>query len=102
MIKRGNLDARLDLVDRVLLARKLDGRGEVHAEALATAEEHERTAHLRLLRMGILLAGLEVKAVKGLGNGGTGSGQDGGRWNGGVGDLMSGEGQGLRSGPVFK
>ena len=100
MIKRGNLDARLDLVDRVLLARKVDNRNEVHAEALATAEEYERTAHLRLLRMGILNAGLEVKAPKGLGNVGSSS-QDGGRWNGG-GDLMSGEGQGLRSGAAFK
>lgn len=102
MIKRGNLDARLDLVDRVLLARKVDNRSTVHTEALATAEEYERTAHLRLLRMGILNAGLEVRGSKGLGNGGSGSSQDGGRWNGSMGDLMSGEGQGLRSGSAFK
>ena len=102
MIKRGNIDARLDLVDRVLLARKVDNRSEVHAEALATAEEYERTAHLRLLRMGILSAGLEVKAQKGLGNVGSGSNQDGGRWNGGVGDLTGGEGQSLRSGAASK
>lgn len=101
MIKRGNLDARLDLVDRVLLGRKVDNRSEVHAKALATAEEYERTAHLRLLRMGLLNAGLEIKATKGLGNVGSGSSQDGGSWNGGVGDLMSGEGQDLRSGSVF-
>lgn len=99
MIKRGNLDARLDLVDRVLLARKVDNRSKVHNEALASAEEYERTAHLRLLRMGILNAGLEVRASKGLSNGGNGSSQDGGRWNSG--DLMSGEGQGLRNGPAF-
>lgn len=97
MIKRGNLDARLDLVDRVLLATKVDNRSQVHAEALATAEEYERTAHLRLLRMGILSAGLEVKAPKGVGSAGSGSNQEGGRWNGGVGDLMSGEGQGSGS-----
>ena len=102
MIKRGSLDARLDLVDRVLLARKVDNRSEVHAEALATAEEYERTAHLRLLRMGILNAGLEVKATKGLGSVGTGSNQDGGRWTGGVGDLLGGEGQSLRSGAASK
>ena len=102
MIKRGNLDARLDLVDRVLLAKKVDYRGEVHAEALATAEEYERTAHLRLLRIGILNAGLEVKAQKGQGNVSIGSNQDGGRWNGGVGDLMSGEAQGLRNGVASK
>ena len=102
MIKRGTLDARLDLVDRVLLARTVDNRSEVHTGALATAEEYERTAHLRLLRMGILSAGLEVKAPKGLGNGGSGSSQDGGKWNGGVGDLTSGQGQSLRSGAAFK
>ena len=97
MIKRGNLDARLDLFDRVLLARKVDNRSEVLAEALATAEEYERTAHLRLLRMGMLNAGLEVKAHKGPGIVGSGSNQDGGRWNGGGGDLLGGEGQSLRS-----
>ena len=52
--------------------------------------------------MGILNAGLEVKATKGLGNVGSGSNQDGGRWAGGVGDLLSGEGQSLRSGAVSK
>ena len=102
MIKRGNLDARLDLVDRVLLARKVDHRRQVHIEALATAEEYERTAHLRLLRMGILNASLEVKASKGLSIAGSGGSQDAGRWNGGIGDLLSGEGHGLRSGAAFK
>ena len=72
----------------------------MHAEAVATAEEYERTAYLRLLRMGILNAGLEVKTQKGLGNVGSGSIQDGGRWNGGTGDLM--EGQGQRSGVASK
>ena len=105
MIKRGKLDARLDLVDQVLLARRVDNRSQVHSEALATADEYERTAHLRLLRMAMIHAGLEIKAPKGLGNAGSGSSQDGGRWNGGVGDLMGGEGQGsggLRSGAAFK
>ena len=102
MIKSGSLDARLDLVDRVLLARKVDSRGKVHVEALATAEEYERTAHLRLLKMGILNAGLEVKAQKTLGNVGSSNNQDGGRRNGGAADLVSGEGQSLRSGTASK
>ena len=88
MIKRGNLDARIDLVDRVLLAKKVDARSQVHADALATAKEYERTLHLRLLRMAILNAGLEVKGPKGLGTGGG----EGGNWNG-AGDLI-GEPQG--------
>lgn len=101
MIKHGNLDARIDLVDRVLLARKVDKRNQVHVEALRTAEEYERTAHLRLLRMEILNAGLEVKGSKGQGAQGISSGQDGISWNGG---HTGGEGQGiggLRSGGVF-
>ena len=64
MIKRGNLEARLDLVDRVLLAVKKDGRAEVHAKAMATAREYEKTLRLRLLRMQVLNAGLEVKGPK--------------------------------------
>lgn len=64
MIKRGNLDARLDLVDRVLLAVKKDRRAEVHAKAIETAKEYEKTLRLRLLRMQVLNAGLEVKGAK--------------------------------------
>lgn len=61
MIKQGKLDARIDLVDRVLLARKVDGRNKVHADALAAAQDYEQTVHLRMLRMAVLNAGLEVK-----------------------------------------
>lgn len=66
MIKRGDLNARIDLVDRVLVAKKVDGRSKVHREALAMLKEYARTAHLRILRMEILNAGLEVKALKGV------------------------------------
>ena len=64
MIKRGNLRARLDLVDRVLVAVRKDGRAEVHAKAIETAKEYEKTLRLRLLRMQVLNAGLEVKSSK--------------------------------------
>ncbi|KAL8944354.1 MAG: hypothetical protein Q9211_000621 [Gyalolechia sp. 1 TL-2023] len=60
MIKRGNLDARIDLVDRVLLAKTVDPRRKVHEHALNMAEAYERTAHLRILRMEMLNTGLEV------------------------------------------
>ena len=63
MIKRGKLEARIDLVDRVLLARTVDPRAELHAQTLEAAKEYERTAHQRLLRMAVLNAGLEVKAT---------------------------------------
>lgn len=101
LIKRGDLEARIDLVDRVLLAKKVDARSRVHADALASAKEYERTAHLRILRMAILNAGLEVRGPKDTkgnqGAGGSGGGnQEGGVWMG-AGDLIGGEGQG-RSG----
>ncbi|KAL9130947.1 MAG: hypothetical protein Q9217_000993 [Psora testacea] len=100
MIKRGNLSARIDLVDRVLLAKKADKRAEVHAQALRTAKSYERTAHLGILRMAVLNAGLEVRPAKdkaGMGMGISGAGQEGGTFNGtAAGDLMGGV-RGLRS-----
>lgn len=62
MIQRGTLDARIDLVDRVLVANAVDARVSVHEDALATAQEYYRTAHQRILRMEISRAKLEVKA----------------------------------------
>ena len=103
MIKRGNLNARIDLVDRVLVANTVDERRKVHEEALAMAEDYERTAHLRILRMEILNAGLEVKAPKGQGSLMGMSGQEG-FTNGGMDPFMGGMGQpraGLRSGGRF-
>ena len=64
MIGAGSLDARIDLENRVLLARQVDERTEVHKEALAMAKEYERTIQLRILRMEIINAGLEIKAPK--------------------------------------
>ena len=97
MIKSGTLDARIDLVDRVLLAKQADRRIEVHAQALETAKEYERTARLRILRMAILNAGLEVKPAKnriGTSMGTIVSGGDQGDaiYNGSsAGDLMGGK-----------
>ncbi|KAL8714927.1 MAG: hypothetical protein Q9220_001440 [cf. Caloplaca sp. 1 TL-2023] len=60
MIKRNDLDARLDLVDRVLVAKTANARSKVHEHALGMAKDYERTTHLRVLRMEMLNAGLEV------------------------------------------
>ncbi|KAL8842421.1 MAG: hypothetical protein Q9170_000549 [Blastenia crenularia] len=68
MIKRGDLVARIDLVDRVLLATTVDARKKVQTHALKMAKDYEQTAHLRILRMEMLNAGLEV-AEKGKGGG---------------------------------
>lgn len=67
MIKHGSLDARIDLVDNLLLANTVDGREKVHEDALMMAKEYERDAYMRILRMETLNAGLEVKSLKGQG-----------------------------------
>ena len=64
LIKRGTLDGRIDLVDRVLLANTVDERIKVHEEALSMAKTYENTAHLRLLRIQTLNSKLQVKGPK--------------------------------------
>lgn len=103
MIKKDQLDARIDLVDRVLLARKQNPRNKVHADALAMAKEYERTAHLRILRMEILNAGLEVhkgkKKDRDDGGGWFGNSQESSFGNGMAGDVfMPNMGKGVKSG----
>ena len=91
MIKRGDLDARIDLVEGLLLGNRVDRRAEVHERALRTAKDYERTAHIRILRMAIVNAGLEVKAPKDkVNSGGLGglAAAEGMLSNGGAGDLI--------------
>ena len=64
MIERGNLEARIDTQNRVLTAKTTDARSAVHRGALEMAKNYEKTAHLRLWRMNIINAGLEVRAPK--------------------------------------
>lgn len=107
MIKRGDLDARIDLVDRVLIANQVDARSKMHEDAIVMAKEYERTALLRIFRIGVLNAGLEVKGPKGHvgGMGGMtpmgvdGMGSHGGGY--GVGEMMGQGRHGLRSGGRF-
>ena len=96
LIKSKDLDARIDLVDRVLVAKQINARSQVHADALAAAKEHERTAHLRILRMALLNAGLEVKSPRDKANPVIGGSSNGG-------DLLGAEsqGRGTRSGAVW-
>lgn len=104
MIHRGTLEARIDLQERVLLAKRTDARGKVLEEALEMAKGYERTAHLRIMRMEILNAGLDVKAPKGQGTGmASGMRQE----YGNMGDIFMGPSgvqggkSGLRSGTRF-
>lgn len=62
MIQAGVLKARIDMENRVLVSEEKNMRSEVHQEAQAAIKAFTREAHLRLLRMNIVNAGLEVKA----------------------------------------
>ncbi|KAK4698173.1 COP9 signalosome complex subunit 1, partial [Lecanoromycetidae sp. Uapishka_2] len=102
MIKSGVLEARIDLVGSVIRTRKLDPRAKVHADALAKAKEYERTLTLRIFKMAVSNAGLEVKSPKDKGNQGGGGG-DGGMSQAGFGygalaDLIGGGERSMRSG----
>ena len=78
LIEAGTLDARLDVVNGILIAPQKEARGAALADARAAAEEVERALVLRLLRVNVALAGLEVpraSSSRGLGWGvGVGEG----------------------------
>jgi len=65
MINNGTLDARIDLVDRLLICPPTNPRYNVHHDALAMAEKYDHTLRLRLTRLNLLAAGLEIKPSKG-------------------------------------
>lgn len=65
MINSGALNARIDLVDRLLISPPTNPRYNIHAEALAMAEAYDHTLRLRLTRLNMLAAGMEVKQDKG-------------------------------------
>ncbi|KAF2656711.1 PCI-domain-containing protein [Lophiostoma macrostomum CBS 122681] len=65
MINNGVLDARIDLVDRLLISPPTNPRYNVHAEALTMAEKYDHTLRLRLTRVNLLSAGLTLQAEKG-------------------------------------
>lgn len=64
MIESGTLDARLDVVNGVLEAPQKDTRRETHHNAQKAAQEVERTLLLRLHRVNMTLAGLEIPKSK--------------------------------------
>ncbi|KAI4160632.1 MAG: hypothetical protein LQ342_005565 [Letrouitia transgressa] len=107
MIKRGNLDARIDLVDRLLLARTVDERAKAHENAVATSKKYGRTAHLRILRMEALGSNLDVKPERPLTRVGNSGGiavedlmEESGMGNGSLGSFLGKPG--LRSGGAIR
>lgn len=67
MINDKTLEARIDLVDRLLISPPTNPRYEVHTDALKMAETYDHTLRLRLTRLNMQAAGLEIKAEKGAG-----------------------------------
>lgn len=64
LIQSASLPFRLDVVNGTLIAPSTDPRTATHADASATANEVERTLLLRLHKVNIALAGLEVLPEK--------------------------------------
>jgi COP9 signalosome complex subunit 1 len=64
MINDGTLEARIDLVDRLLISPPTNPRHNVHAAALTMAEKYDHTLRLRLTRLNMLAAGMEIKQDK--------------------------------------
>ena len=64
-IKDGVLDARIDMEKGVLATKQADPRAELHRNVLDSVKEYVDTAHLQLLRVEVLNAGLDVPPPKG-------------------------------------
>lgn len=65
LINNNTLNARIDLVDRLLISPPTNPRHTVHSEALTMAETYDHTLRLRLTRLNLLAAGMEIKQDKG-------------------------------------
>ncbi|KAF7509504.1 hypothetical protein GJ744_007904 [Endocarpon pusillum] len=87
LIAAGTLKAKIDLEHRVLVADEVDLRAEVHREALESVKRFKKEAHLKLMRMEFLNAGLEIKAPPRQGMGGGGGG-----FSSIAGDVLAGAG----------
>ncbi|KAH6661391.1 26S proteasome subunit RPN7-domain-containing protein [Truncatella angustata] len=64
MIRGGHLQARINTIDRLLVAVSTDRRVEMQAKALEAAKLYEKEALERIRRMSIAAADLEVKGSR--------------------------------------
>lgn len=90
LISTGTLKAKIDLEHRVLIADRVDVRSEVHREALESVKRFKKDAHLKLMRMEFLNAGMEIRPPQrhaGLGSTGNYLSSAGDMFAG-AGDLM--------------
>lgn len=67
MIENGFLDARIDTVDQLLIAPPKDIRADAHSNALTAAQEIEHLLRLKLHKINMTQAGLEIQPPKGKG-----------------------------------
>ncbi|OKO95058.1 COP9 signalosome complex subunit 1 [Penicillium subrubescens] len=61
LVKKGVLDARIDLEKGVLVSNQTDLRTDVQDKTLESLRSFNQEAHMRILRAGVLHAGLEVR-----------------------------------------
>jgi COP9 signalosome complex subunit 1 len=64
MINEGVLNARIDLVDRLLISPPTNPRYSVHSDALTMAQKYEHTLQLRLTRVNMLHSGFVMQGDK--------------------------------------
>ncbi|KAI5816380.1 26S proteasome subunit RPN7-domain-containing protein, partial [Pyronema omphalodes] len=64
MIKQGVIQARIDTKNRLLVAKETDLRSTVHREALAMAQNYERSTRMKIVRANLIRAGLDIKGPK--------------------------------------
>ncbi|PVI00199.1 COP9 signalosome-like protein complex subunit 1 [Periconia macrospinosa] len=64
MINDRTLNARIDLVDRLLISPPTNPRYNVHSAALSMAQQYDHTLQLRLTRLNMLAAGFEIRPEK--------------------------------------
>ncbi|KAF2501278.1 PCI-domain-containing protein [Lophium mytilinum] len=64
MITGGILNARIDLVEGLLISPAKNPRHVVHSDALKMAQNYDHTLRLRLTRLNMQNAGMEVRAPK--------------------------------------
>lgn len=63
LIKTNTLNARLDLVDSLLVESVANTRATTISKALETSKDYERSLHQRLLRINLMRAGLQIPGM---------------------------------------
>ncbi|KAI1144597.1 26S proteasome subunit RPN7-domain-containing protein [Hypoxylon sp. FL0543] len=73
MIRSGTLNARINTIDKLLVAVSTNSRAAMQKKALDAAKNYEKEAMERIRRMNIVAADLEVRPPRKSASGGTGN-----------------------------